>query len=87
MDRETGQVKVLRVTTAHDAGTVLNPLGFHGQINGGLIQALGFATMEELRLEEGRVTTLSLGDFKIPTIKDMQQKFAVFDSVEPIRRH
>ncbi len=71
VDRETGQVHVLRVTTAHDAGTILNPLGFHGQINGGLIQALGFATMEELRLEEGRVTTLSLGDFKIPNIKDI----------------
>jgi len=71
VDRETGQVKVLRVITAHDAGTILNPLGFQGQINGGLIQALGFATMEELRVEEGCVTTLSLGDFKIPTIKDI----------------
>ncbi len=71
VDRETGQVHVLRVTTAHDAGTILNPLGFYGQIDGGLIQALGFATMEELRLEEGRVTTLSLGDFKIPNIKDV----------------
>jgi CO/xanthine dehydrogenase Mo-binding subunit len=71
VDRETGQVHVRRVTTAHDAGTILNPLGFYGQINGGLVQALGFATMEELRLEEGRVTTLSLGDFKIPNIKDI----------------
>jgi xanthine dehydrogenase molybdenum-binding subunit len=71
VDRETGQVKVLRVVTAHDAGTILNPLGFYGQINGGVVQALGFATMEELRLEEGRVTTLSLGDFKIPTIRDI----------------
>ena len=71
VDRETGQVRVRRVTTAHDAGTILNPLGFHGQINGGLIQGLGFATMEELRLDEGRVTTPSLGDFKIPNIKDI----------------
>jgi CO/xanthine dehydrogenase Mo-binding subunit len=71
VDRETGQGKMLRVTSAHDTGTVLNPLGFHGQINGGLIQALGFATMEELHLEEGRVTTLSLGDFKVPTIRDI----------------
>jgi len=71
VDRETGQVRVRRVTTAHDAGTILNPLGYHGQINGGLVQGLGYGLMEELRLEEGRVTTLSLGDFKIPTIKDI----------------
>jgi CO/xanthine dehydrogenase Mo-binding subunit len=71
VDRETGQVHVRRVTTAHDAGTILNPLGFHGQINGGLVQALGYGLMEELRLEEGRVTTLSLGEVKIPTIRDI----------------
>ena len=71
VDRETGRVRVLRATTAHDAGTILNPLGFYGQINGGLVQALGYGLMEELRLEEGRVTTLSLGDVKIPTIRDI----------------
>ena len=71
VDRETGQVRVLRVVTAHDVGTILNPIGFHGQINGGVIQGLGFGTMEELRLEEGRVTTLSLGDFKMPNILDI----------------
>ena len=71
MDRETGRVQVLRATTAHDAGTILNPLGFYGQINGGLVQALGYGLMEELRLEEGRVTTLSLGEVKIPTIRDI----------------
>jgi carbon-monoxide dehydrogenase large subunit len=71
VDRETGQVRLLRIVSAHDAGTVINPLGHQGQIEGGLIQGLGFALMEELGLAEGRVTTASLGDFKLPTTKDI----------------
>jgi CO/xanthine dehydrogenase Mo-binding subunit len=38
-----GQVTVRRFTTAHDVGTIINPLGHQGQIEGGLIQGLGFA--------------------------------------------
>ena len=71
VDPETGQVTVRRFTTAHDVGTIINPIGHQGQIEGGLIQGLGFALMEELKVEDGRVSTLSLGDFKIPTIRDI----------------
>ena len=62
---------VTRFTTAHDVGTIINPIGHQGQIDGGLIQGLGFALMEELRTEDGRISTLSLGDFKLPTIRDI----------------
>jgi CO/xanthine dehydrogenase Mo-binding subunit len=71
VDPKTGQVTVRHVTTVHDAGTVINPIGHQGQIEGGLIQGLGFALMEELRTEEGRISTLNLGDFKLPTIQDI----------------
>lgn len=71
VDPETGEVDVLRFTTAHDVGRVLNPIGHQGQINGGVVQGLGYALMEELQVEEGRVTTLSFGDFKIPTVTDL----------------
>ncbi len=71
VDRETGQMTILRLVTAHDVGTIINPLGHQGQIEGGLIQGMGFAVMEEVAVEEGRVSTLSLGDYKIPTIKDV----------------
>ena len=43
VDPETGQVKLLRFTTAHDVGTVLNPIGHQGQINGGIVQGIGLA--------------------------------------------
>jgi CO/xanthine dehydrogenase Mo-binding subunit len=73
VDPETGETKLLKLTTAHDVGRVLNPIGHQGQINGGAIQGLGYATMEEVRVEDGRVTSLSLGDYKLPNIKDIPE--------------
>jgi CO/xanthine dehydrogenase Mo-binding subunit len=70
-DPETGEVKLLNFTTVHDTGQIINPIGHQGQINGGLVQGIGYALMEELRVEDGRVTTLSFGDYKIPTIRDI----------------
>ena len=73
VDPETGEVKLLKITTAHDVGKVLNPVGHQGQIDGGVMQGIGYALMEELRIEDGQVTTLSFGDYKIPTIKDIPE--------------
>jgi CO/xanthine dehydrogenase Mo-binding subunit len=70
VDTQTGAVKVLRVTTAHDVGTVINPLGHQGQIDGGFITGLGLAMTEELVVEDGRVTNTHLGDYKLPNILD-----------------
>ena len=71
VDPETGAVKLLQFTSAHDVGLVLNPVGHQGQVNGGIVQGIGFALMEELRVEDGRVTTLSFGDYKIPSMGDV----------------
>jgi CO/xanthine dehydrogenase Mo-binding subunit len=71
VDLETGEVDLLKFTTAHDTGTVINPIGHQGQINGAFMQGLGYAMMEELKVEDGRVTTLSFGEYKMPTIADI----------------
>lgn len=71
VDRETGSVKVLKIITVHDVGTILNPLTHQGQIEGGVIQGLGFALIEELKTEQGRITALNLGDLKLPNIQDV----------------
>ena len=71
VDPETGEVKLLRFTTAHDVGTVLNPIGHQGQINGGVMQGIGYGLLEEVQVEDGRVLTPNLSDFKIPTIQDI----------------
>jgi CO/xanthine dehydrogenase Mo-binding subunit len=77
VDPETGQVRVHKIVTAHDVGTILNPLTHQGQIEGGVIQGLGYALMEELNTEEGRISTLSLGEYKIPTIEDIPELVTV----------
>jgi CO/xanthine dehydrogenase Mo-binding subunit len=71
VDPETGAVEVTGIITVHDTGTVLNRLTYQGQIDGGVAAGLGFALMEENPMIDGRVTTLNLGDFKIPTIRDI----------------
>jgi CO/xanthine dehydrogenase Mo-binding subunit len=83
VDPETGEVKLLRLTTAHDVGRVLNPLAHQGQINGAVVQGIGQALMEELSLEEGRVTNLSFGDYKLPTTCDLPElRTALVESPE-----
>ena len=73
VDTETGRVTVERLTSAHDAGRVLNPIGHTGQINGGAMQGFGYSVMEELLVRDGRVETLSLADYKVPTFADIPQ--------------
>jgi CO/xanthine dehydrogenase Mo-binding subunit len=71
VDRETGQVQVRKLVSAHDVGTVLNPLTHQGQVEGGVIQGFGQAVMEHLEMDEGMVETLNLGDYKLPSIADL----------------
>src|ERR1700722_20170453 len=73
VDRETGQARVRRIVTAHDIGTVINPILHQGQIEGGLVQALGQAMCEQIVLKDGAVITAHLGDYKLPTIMDIPE--------------
>jgi aldehyde oxidoreductase len=66
VDTETGAVKVLKVTTAVDAGKVLNPQNLEGQLHGGVDQGVGYA----LREEYVHGVTKDWKTFKFPTIKD-----------------
>ena len=65
------QVDVLRLVTAHDVGTVINPLAHQGQIDGGVVTGLGLALTEELLSDAGRVLNGNLGEYKLPTIADV----------------
>jgi xanthine dehydrogenase molybdenum-binding subunit len=73
IDVETGQVQLTRFTSAHDVGTILNPLGHQGQIDGTVMQGIGYALTEDLQYDDGHVTTLSMGEYKIPTMPDMPE--------------
>ena len=71
VDSETGQVKVLRLVTAHDVGTIINPLAHQGQIDGGVVTGLGLAVTEELVSDGGQVLNGNLGDYELPTMSDV----------------
>jgi CO/xanthine dehydrogenase Mo-binding subunit len=54
-----------------DVGTIINPIAHDGQLRGGFGFGLGAALMEQLAVEDGRVLTANLGDYKLPTQLDM----------------
>jgi CO/xanthine dehydrogenase Mo-binding subunit len=73
VDRETGAVRVHRFVSAHDVGTVINPITHQGQIDGATVMGVGQGLMEELVMENGRVTNSNLGDYKMPTARDIPE--------------
>jgi CO/xanthine dehydrogenase Mo-binding subunit len=71
VDPETGRVKLNNFISAHDVGTIINPLGHQGQIDGEAIMAIGSGLMEEIIDDQGKVITTNLGEYKIPNILDI----------------
>ena len=71
VDIETGQVKLTQFTTAHSTGTVINPLMHQAQIEGGVVMGIGYALMEQVLINTGKVMTTNFGENKIPSIKDI----------------
>jgi CO/xanthine dehydrogenase Mo-binding subunit len=71
VDAETGVVKVLRLASATDAGKAINPKLAEGQIEGGAVQGLGFALMEQMQVEQGVFKNASLTNYLIPTAADV----------------
>jgi len=74
VDDETGQLRVLRVVSADDVGKAVNPQQVEGQIEGGVAQAVGWATCENFIAEGGRVLTPHLSTYLIPTIADVPER-------------
>jgi CO/xanthine dehydrogenase Mo-binding subunit len=84
VDRETGQVKVLKFVIASDCGTVIYPIGAEGQVEGGLAQGIGYALTEGLQFDEGRPVNPNFSDYRIPSMRDMPPlEHAFADSYEP----
>jgi 4-hydroxybenzoyl-CoA reductase alpha subunit len=84
VDRETGQVKVLKYVAASDCGTVINPIGAEGQVEGSVAQGLGYALIEGLKMDEGRPINPNFGDYRLPSMRDMPElNHAFAQSYEP----
>ena len=77
VDPELGLVRVVQIDTAQDVGFAINPLQLLGQIEGGIAQGMGAATMEELVIDHGVVCNASFTDYLLPTTLDMPDVHAV----------
>ena len=78
VDTETGIVKLLKVTGAHDVGRVINRLGIEGQVEGGVVMGQGYALTENLIVENGVIRNPNFRDYKLvtaPEIPDMDISF------------
>jgi CO/xanthine dehydrogenase Mo-binding subunit len=70
VDLGTCETRVLRVTTAQDIGKAIHPVLAAGQIEGGTLQGLGYALLEEVRWKDGRIWNQQLTNYIIPTSAD-----------------
>jgi xanthine dehydrogenase YagR molybdenum-binding subunit len=90
VDPATGIVKVLRIVAAHDGGRILNPTLAESQLEGGIIQGLGYALFEERVLDEssGMTMNANLHDYKVPVMADIPEIDAFFvDNVDTVANH
>jgi len=70
VDTETGETRVLRVHSGHDTGRVINPTTGEGQVEGGVVQGLGYALVEEHATKDGRILNDQFSTYIIPTTLD-----------------
>jgi xanthine dehydrogenase YagR molybdenum-binding subunit len=71
----TGKVRVNRIVAAHDIGRVINSKTLTNQLEGGIMQGLGYALMEQRIMDKptGKMVNISWHDYKMATVKDTPQ--------------
>lgn len=74
VDVETGQVRLVNVICADDVGKAVNPQQVQGQVEGAVVQAAGYAILENFIQQDGQVLTKTLSTYLIPTILDIPEK-------------
>lgn len=74
VDTETGQVKLLKVICADDVGKAVNPQQVQGQIEGAVVQAAGYAMLENFVQKDGQTLTKTLSTYLIPTVLDIPEQ-------------
>ncbi len=85
VDTLTGEVQVLGVWAAHDVGRAVNPRGVEGQIEGGIVQALGQGLMEDYKLAQGHTHDAGLCQIHLPTSLDVPHVTSVIiEDPDPI---
>ncbi len=73
VDVETGLTRVLKVWPALCAGRIVNPELAKGQVDGAILQGLGYMLLEEIKVEEGKILNPAFTDYLVPTIMDLPE--------------
>ena len=90
VDPDTGVIRVLRIVAVHDAGRIINPTLAESQVEGGVIQGLGYGLFEERVMDPatGRVLNANTHDYKIPTMGDVPRvEVELLDAADPTANH
>ena len=85
VDTESGNVRILKIYCADDVGKAINPLQVVGQIEGALVQAVGYAVLENFIHKGGYVQTNLLSNYLIPTVLDIPDEIEsiILEYAEP----
>jgi CO/xanthine dehydrogenase Mo-binding subunit len=86
VDLETGEVKLKNVICADDVGKAINPDQVRGQIEGAVVQAAGYALLENFQQKDGQVLTRTLSTYLIPTVLDIPEQVdsIILEYADPI---
>ncbi|MGC0771920.1 MAG: molybdopterin cofactor-binding domain-containing protein [Candidatus Acidiferrum sp.] len=77
VDRSSGGVRVVRMTTAFECGAIVNPDGLRNQVIGANIQGLGGALFEAIEFENGRITNPHFASYRVPRFRDLPEIEAI----------
>lgn len=77
VDTRTGQVRVPRVISVHDVGRIVNRRMLEGQVEGCVVQAIGYALLEDFQMRDGHIATGSLSTYLLPTALDVPDEIVL----------
>ena len=85
VDMETGHIRVISLTCADDVGKAVNPQQIEGQIEGGLVQGLGWTNLENFVTQDGYVLTSHFSTYLIPSVLDVPDsvKSLIIENPDP----
>jgi CO/xanthine dehydrogenase Mo-binding subunit len=84
VDPESGAVKVLKVTAAHDIGRALNPLAVEGQLDGQVFSGMSQILYEECRMDGGQILNPSRLEYKLPRTYELPEvEYILVETIDP----
>ncbi|MBC8462592.1 MAG: molybdopterin-dependent oxidoreductase, partial [Deltaproteobacteria bacterium] len=78
VNKETGEIRVLRIVASHDSGRIINPLAAEGQLEGAIVQGVGYALSEILNRHEGRILNPNFANYRMVPVREVPEIKTIF---------